>query len=662
MENISNIYSPSTNVISINRNLSPFITLIKLDDLQNDIDHHQPSVLLIDMQVFNDNLKILKNISIQNPLIKIIKINEDNDINQNFDSLSFGIENIPTHVFSGLELNEFMGWVFHDAYRVLIIDDNTVDGLYYEKLLDKIGFKIKTIQSNVEIIEPIKFYQPDLLLAFIDINEIAGDELVKLIKQIPENLSLPIFFITSESPNNLKQKILDVGACQIFTKPTNKKLIVSKIIQKIQSNQFDFIDTLPKVSGNNKSIIPVADNDHDQIISFITDNSKNKSASVIWLKINNKAALQKKIGISGFNKFCELFIKNLPVKNLNFSSVHSITEGIFAFTNKNLAREQADNWIKELQMWTANTTFTSRENNFNAIIKPFVLTNIPNKSNKELLFYDTERLLLNSGTNHNTIYVSEGDDQKHFYLIKTKLENAIREKSFNWLYQSILNTKNNDMEIFQLLLRVISKNGKELKTKDYLKVANQTGLLKLLDRFTLEHAVEMIKTGENKNIDRHILINQLIDDYASESYKTEIIKYIKSQNLPKNRLVFQFRQDMVEEHTNLLNELGNELRQSNITICLSEFDSTKNAWDIAKALKTHWIRVKPFELKSNSLLRNNPEYIGNVIKKAQNLGYKLMIPNIDSAGLTADIWTLNADLIQGNFIQAPVADLKYIEG
>ena len=127
-------------------------------------------------------------------------------------------------------------------------------------------------------------------------------------------------------------------------------------------------------------------------------------------------------------------------------------------------------------------------------------------------------------------------------------------------------------------------------------------------------------------------------------------------------MVFQFRQDMVEEHTNLLNELGNELRQSNITICLSEFDSTKNAWDIAKALKTHWIRVKPFELKSNSLLRNNPEYIGNVIKKAQNLGYKLMIPNIDSAGLTADIWTLNADLIQGNFIQAPVADLKYIEG
>ncbi len=662
MEKISNLYSLSNVITSLDQHLSGYIQTLKIDDLQNCLGRNPPNVLLIDRHFVDDHAKLLDTIIQNNPLTKIISINEDINDQQDYDLLCRGIESITANIFANLEIHEFMSWVFHANYKILIIDDHTIEGLNYEKDLEQSGFNIKTIQSNVEIIEPIKFYQPDLLLVMIDLTEIAGDELVKLIKNIPDNLSLPIFFISSDSPNRIKQKIIDVGACEIFVKPIKHQTIVSKILQKVQSNHFHFIGIQPKINDKKQSYHHIEDKEHDEIISFIADNANNPTASVVWLKINNKTILQKKIGLSGFKNFSDKFISLLPLSNLSFSSIYSITEGIYAFTSNNFPREEIEKWITKIHQWINNHHFTSQDKDFNVTIKPFVLTDVPKKSNKELLFYDAERLLLNSGTSQDTIFISEGDDQKHFYLIKTKLENAIREKCFNWRYQSILSTKNEKLEIFQLLLRVIDKSGKELRTKDYLQVANQTGLLKLLDRFTLEHAIEMIKIGEDKDIQRHILINQLIADYESETYKTHIIKYIRSQNLPKNRLVFQFRQDMVEEHTSLLFELGKELRQANVTLCLSEFDSSKTAWSIAKALNVHWIRVKPFDLESNSLHKSNPEYIGNVIKKAQNLGYKLMIPNIDSAGLTADIWTLNADLIQGNFIQAPVSDLKYIEG
>jgi len=78
------------------------------------------------------------------------------------------------------------------------------------------------------------------------------------------------------------------------------------------------------------------------------------------------------------------------------------------------------------------------------------------------------------------------------------------------------------------------------------------------------------------------------------------------------------------------------------------------AWNIAKTLDVHWLRIKPFGLhttnikEQNDIKEQNLNYLGNVIKKAQSLEYKVMVTNIDSAKLTANIWKLNADYIEGN--------------
>ena len=660
MEIITHIYSLSEQLMTVNQELSSDIILSGDNDLQSILTNKNTNVVIFNWSSF-DAIKMIINTDINDQNTQFVCIEKDINSEDRYFLLNYSIKFLSTDNFFKISANDFIHWTKLEKYKVLMLEDDIVQALNTEAAFKSASFQVKTIQTNIEVLESIKFYQPDLLLIVLNLEDISGDEFVKLIRKNPENLSLPIVFLSSDFSEESKQKVLNVGADEVLLKPISNENLISSLIKRMQSNFFQQLDISEEIPESKSIYHTISDVEYDNLINFISNNKTNRSASIIWIKISNKLSLQKMFGLSGFKNLCQDFLIQLPMLNVNFSLKFTISEGIFAFASDNFPRGQARQWANDINQWLTTNYFSIRGKEFNIRIQALILADLPMKSNNDLLIYEVERLLINPSSNKFVTYIAEGEDQKHFYLIKRELISAIKSKNFKWLYQSIINTQDEKQEIFQLMLRVKTKEGKDLKGLDYIDIANKTGLLKLLDRFTLIHAIRMIENGENKNIKRCVLLNQLISDYESKKHRAKVLSGIENQNLPKNRLIFQFRQDMTQEHTSLLSELGKELRQVNILICLSEFDASPMAWNIAKSLNVHWLRLKPFDSKSASLHLNSSEYIGKVIKKSQNLGYKVMVSNIDSADLTANIWNLNADFIQGNFIQAPVTDLRYIE-
>ena len=653
-------YSTSKTLVNANANLSDNIKFIDISGLETLIKISERTILF-KWKSIETILDIIKRKKIHKNS-RFICIDNQLEPHERFQLSSNGIKFINIQNFINIDNYKFTNWSVHEKFKVLVVDDKYIEGLEYESTFIQAGIDVKNIHPDIEILETIKHYQPDLLFMVLNIDEIAADEFVKLIRSDSEYLILPIVFLSNKINKEAKQKILDVGADEILFNPIHIHNLTYKLIDRMQKHYFQMLNIKEQSHTSNSIYHTVKDVEHEKLVEFISDGKNNDAATIIWLKINNKQLLQKKFGLSGFKNLCEDFLIQLPMFHVEFSFKLIISEGIFALASEELPREQANHWVDNVHHWLTNNYFTVRNKEFSLVIQAFILTHIPKKANNELLIYEAERLLVSPKSNQIITYVSEGEDQKHFYLIKTKLENAIKAKDFKWLYQSIISIYDDKKEIFQLMLRVLTNDGKELKSIDYLDIANQTGLLRLLDSYTLEYAIRLIEHGQENNNHRCILINQLISDYESDQHRNKILDKIKRQNIPAETLVFQFRQDMTEEHSSLLSELGKELRDAGITLCMSEFDASPTAWNLAKTLDVHWLRIKPFSLQSTTLLENNPDYLGNVIKKAHSLGYKVMVPNIDSANLTANIWKLKADFIHGNFIQAPVSDIQLIDG
>ena len=653
-ENIK-IYSCSLYPAQINKKLS--VEVVNLNEIQDfDFDKDLLSIVLFE---WNDYQKIAKRLkTFRDKNISLICIDDDISPDNRITLLNNDIEFISHKKFVQLGSDELNQWVKHAKYKVLIIEDNQALALNEAKLLRDSKFIVEiSSPDSMSNLFDIGF-APDLIL--LDLNKTKDSDVADCVFSLTKHYeNIPVLAMSDVQRPQQNNQLKSIGVDEILARNSQVDALISKILEMIQR----------KITHSSHSVresekiyeFEIDDDSFDELSHFITANGTSDRSSVIWLKVANKVSLQQKVGFSGFNKIHKTLHVQLPDFGFKFDIKRTITDGITVLASDDMSRQQTQDYLNEVFSWVSKTYFNLHKKNITVALQAFVLTDLSHKSNKNMLINEAERLILNPKHNENIQYIAESEERKKFYLTKTKLINAIRQQSFKWLYQSILNAKNDDMELFQVMLRVISHDGSELQTLDYFNVANETGLLKILDRYTLKQALSVIQDGEEKGVKRYILINQSISDYESAKHRQEVLENIQGHNIPESRLFFQFRQDLSEDHLSVLDEISQDLKGSGIGICISEFDGSDKSWEIAKLFNADWIRLKPFSKDSEVLHSNHPDFVGNQIKKAQSLGYKVIVPNIDSADFTAQIWNLNADFIHGNFVQSPVPDIKYIE-
>lgn len=659
MKDFVKIYSFSNYLAQINNYLAGDIQYSEDFSLSfiNLSEDHQPVIILFDWENFHNLKNSIKSINMEE--VTLICVDDDISPENRLYLLNNNIEFITNNKFSKLTKKDFLHWAHHNKYKVLIIENNQYEALNFSSMLKKANIQVKTIGLEVTVRDAVNIFDPDLVLVII--NDKTNSEISTVINSAKsKSPGLPVLFLNSDSSIQSRQVLTNMGISQVLSKPVNEDVFLDTVFDLIQGKVLKFIHSSDHSETKTRKHTIIRKS-HSELNEFILSNGISNYSAVIWLKISNKFSIQRKVGLSAFKDIFETFISQLPDFDVEFSLKQRITDGVIVLACKKVTRQQIIEYIQNVKNWLANNIFSINNKEILCNVQAYVLTDISAKSNKGLLSLEAEKMIINNTHSEDVLFVAESEERKNFYLTKTKLINAIRDKSFKWLYQSILGTKNNDIEVLQIMIRVITGEGKELKSLDYFNVANETGLLKLLDRYTLKHAIAVIIDGESKNINRHILLNQLISDYESESHRADTLASIEKHNIPEHRLIFQFRQDMTEDYISELKDIGNDLNNAGISVCISEFDSSEISWDIAKKLDARWIRLKPFDMDSEVLHRRSPHYLGNTIKKAHQLGYKVIVPNIDSADFTAHIWNLNADFIHGNFVQSPVSDIRYIE-
>ena len=104
--------------------------------------------------------------------------------------------------------------------NILIVDDSATMRMIVIKSLRQAGFESATvIEANgaKEALTKLAAGGIDLMLSDVNMPEITGIELVKVVKKKMPNL--PIVMVTTESSPEMKQEMLTAGANGIITKP-----------------------------------------------------------------------------------------------------------------------------------------------------------------------------------------------------------------------------------------------------------------------------------------------------------------------------------------------------------------------------------------------------------------------------------------------------------
>jgi PleD family two-component response regulator len=119
-----------------------------------------------------------------------------------------------------------------EPHRILIIDDEKM-AEYHSLILQNANLSVYIINDAKTVVDVIFNYKPDLILMDMVMPQCKGSELAQLIRQIPEFLSLPIVYLSSES-NQAQFSALRVGADGFLTKPIDPARLVSEVLLRME--------------------------------------------------------------------------------------------------------------------------------------------------------------------------------------------------------------------------------------------------------------------------------------------------------------------------------------------------------------------------------------------------------------------------------------------
>lgn len=105
------------------------------------------------------------------------------------------------------------------THKVLIVEDNELNMKLFHDLLEAHGIDTIETRDGRDVMSLAREHNPDLILMDIQLPEISGLELTKMLKSDENLKSIPIIAVTAFAMKGDEQKIREGGCEDYISKP-----------------------------------------------------------------------------------------------------------------------------------------------------------------------------------------------------------------------------------------------------------------------------------------------------------------------------------------------------------------------------------------------------------------------------------------------------------
>jgi diguanylate cyclase (GGDEF)-like protein len=106
-----------------------------------------------------------------------------------------------------------------EPLRVLVVDDSRTTAIMHARMLEGAGMVTLVVTDPLAIAEPMKEFDPELILMDLEMPECSGKELAAVIRQEQSLDSIPIVFLSGTEDRNKQLSAMDVGGDDFLVKP-----------------------------------------------------------------------------------------------------------------------------------------------------------------------------------------------------------------------------------------------------------------------------------------------------------------------------------------------------------------------------------------------------------------------------------------------------------
>jgi EAL domain-containing protein (putative c-di-GMP-specific phosphodiesterase class I)/GGDEF domain-containing protein len=260
---------------------------------------------------------------------------------------------------------------------------------------------------------------------------------------------------------------------------------------------------------------------------------------------------------------------------------------------------------------------------------------------------------------HKPVNVFRGEENiKHTAFLSTSLFTTLlknhEENLFKAFYQPIINSLNDRVEWYELLLRICNDKGCYESPIQYLPIADSTGIGNIITDFIVEEAFN-ISTLKNTNISVNISFNDML-----RKDLIDIILEKCSGHKGDGKIIFEILERDELSEIEGCRYFINTVREAGCMIAIDDFGSGYSNFSNLLTIPVDFVKI------DGSLIRkilddvNARNMVWSIVQFCKKSGKKVVAEFVENQAIAFELKKLNIDFLQGYHFGKP-QEISYYE-
>lgn len=266
------------------------------------------------------------------------------------------------------------------------------------------------------------------------------------------------------------------------------------------------------------------------------------------------------------------------------------------------------------------------------------------------------------GGNHYYLYnpLKEGMAEREQASLRVKqLKTALRDNRFQLLFQPVVSLHGDPMENYEVLLRMLDDEGKQILPSEFMPAAEQAGLMGGVDRWVLAHTVKALverrRTGRHTNFFVKISGESVHD----EKLLPWLRDLLKAGKVEGNYLTLELNEAVASSNLKLIKPLIEGLHQLRIKVGLDHFGLAPNYTNLLRYANVDYLKIDGNLIRNIAQSQENQDRVREITAMAQQASKKTIAEFVEDANTLSTLWSCGLDYIQGYFLQEPGTEMNY---
>ncbi|HEY6517428.1 MAG TPA: EAL domain-containing protein [Steroidobacteraceae bacterium] len=225
---------------------------------------------------------------------------------------------------------------------------------------------------------------------------------------------------------------------------------------------------------------------------------------------------------------------------------------------------------------------------------------------------------------------------------------ALMENRFRLAQQPVASLKGDDPQMWDVLVRMVDLQGKEVLPSEFMAAAERNDLLKNIDRWVVGASLAFAAQRRPQ-----ALFVRLSKDTARDATFVEWLDgHIRSTRAEPQRVCFQVTEEVAASFPQV-RLLAGGLRQRGFRFALESFGSGRDPQSLLQSVPLDFVKIDGALVQGLARDSQLQSRVRILVDSATKRSIQTIAERVEDANTMAVLWQLGVQYIQGYFVNAP---------